>query len=776
MELEKLIVDLAWILIIAGVTTLICKKLKQPVIIGYVLAGFLLSPVTQFFPMFVGSTEEIEVLADIGVIFLMFALGLEFNLHKMIQVGVSGTLSAAVQILGMVFVGYLVGMLLGWSATDSLFLGGMLSMSSTIITVKAIEDCNMMDRKFSSLAIGTLIIEDIAAIFLMMVLSTVSVSQGGGADLFVTIGKLLFYLAFWLIVGILILPTVIQKIQHLLSGETLLIVALAVCFGMVLIAEALGFTEALGAFMAGSLLAGTSVAEKTEKLVAPCKDLFVAVFFVSVGFLVVPSTLVEYAVPILILIVATIIGKIILLTGSYLLTRQDLDTSVHCALSQTQVGEFSFVIASLGLSLGVTGEFLYPVIVAVALITTFTTPFLLRGAVPFTHLLEKHLPDKLLASIEVRSRKEGEENDPKQKEISAVWRRYLKRYFFRICILTLVCSGLIFLGKGVLLPFALEYFPYTATKIIVMIVVIIILLPFIPPLIISNDPGFATLWVSGPFNKFPLTVLMGIRFAFAVGLLMLVPIMFFDHIPFWLLLLMIPIAFSAGHSKRLKGSYLNIAAKFMTNLNEKQLLENSRKEQLLWESDHLIVDIYRVPENSPLIGRSLADLEWGRTFRLNVIRMRRGKKVVNLPEGKEVLKAGDYIAVYGALHSIDNFRLIYSERALIFQGDETLTLCHYIKNQDHIQDKDQLYCYGILIKKGSSYVGKSIRDSGLKNNRQCFVIGVERELLPITEPSPNFILRADDILWVLGTVETVLYLLEDDSVTYHSANAKPQKA
>lgn len=776
MELEKLIIDLAWILIIAGFTTLICKKLKQPVIIGYVLAGFLLSPVTEFFPMFVGSTEEIEVLADIGVIFLMFSLGLEFNLQKMVQVGVSGTLSAAVQIVGMVFLGYFVGMLLGWSATDSLFLGGMLSMSSTIITVKAIEDCNMMDRKFSSLAIGTLIIEDIAAIFLMMVLSTVSVSQGGGAGLFVTIGKLLFYLAFWLILGIFILPTLIQKIKGLLTGETLLIVSLAVCFGMVLIADALGFTEALGAFMAGSLLAGTAVAEKTEKLVSPCKDLFVAVFFVSVGFLVVPSTLVEYIVPILILIVVTIIGKVLLLGASYLLTRQDLDTSLHCALSQTQVGEFSFVIASLGLSLGVTGDFLYPVIVAVALITTFTTPFMLRAGVPLVRFAKNHLPKKLLASIENRSRKDGEEDDPEQKEISAVWRSYLKRYCFRVILFSLICAGLIFFGKGVLLPFALDYFPYAATKLVVMGIVLLVILPFIPSLIISNDPGFATLWVASPFNKFPLTVLMGIRFAFAVGLLMLVPIMFFDHISYGWLILMIPVAVLAGRSKRLRGIYLNIAAKFMTNLNKKELLENSKKKQLLWESDELIVDVYRVPEESPLIDRSLADLEWGRTFRLNVIRLRRGKKVLNLPEGSETLKSGDYIAVYGTLRSIENFRLIYNERALILQSGETLNLSHYIRNQNHIAEKDRLYCYGILIKKGSPYVGKSIRDSGLKNNRQCFVIGVERELLPMTEPSPNLILRSEDILWILGTVDTVLSLLKDDTVSYHALNGKKQKA
>ncbi|MBQ6811029.1 MAG: cation:proton antiporter, partial [Firmicutes bacterium] len=565
MELEILIVDLAWILIIAGITTLICKKLKQPVIIGYVLAGFLLSPVTDFFPMFVGSMEEIKVLADIGVIFLMFGLGLEFNLHKMVQVGVSGTLSAAVQILGMVLLGYLTGMLLGWSATDSLFLGGMLSMSSTIITVKAIEDCKMMDRKFSSLAIGTLIIEDIAAIFLMMVLSTVSVSQGGGADLFITIGKLLFYLAFWLVLGILILPTLIQKVQHLLAGETLLIVALAVCFGMVLIADALGFTEALGAFMAGSLLAGTNVAEKTEKLINPCKDLFVAVFFVSVGFLVVPSTLLEYIFPILLIIVVTLIGKVILLAGSYILTRQDLDTSVHCAFSQTQVGEFSFVIASLGLSLGVTGEFLYPVIVSVALITTFTTPFLLRGAAPCVSLLEKKLPQKWLDSIDHRSRKEEEENDPKQKEISAVWRRYLKRYAVRILMYSLIGAGVIVLGREFLLPLALEYFPNSFTKVVVMLVVFLAILPFMPQLMISHDTGFATLWVASPFHKLPLLVLIGIRCAVAIGLMMLVPIMFYDDIPFWLLLLMVPIAFIAGKSKRLRGSYLALAAKFMTN-------------------------------------------------------------------------------------------------------------------------------------------------------------------------------------------------------------------
>lgn len=770
-----LITDLALILIIAGLTTLICKKLKQPVIIGYVLAGFLLSPVAEFFPMVVGDMEEIETLAEIGVIFLMFSLGLEFNLHKMAQVGVSGTLSASVQIIGMVLLGYLVGMVLGWSATDSLFLGGMLSMSSTIITVKAIEDCHMWERKFASLAIGTLIIEDIAAIFLMMVLSTVSVSQGGGADLIFTIAKLLFYLAFWLLLGIFLIPTIIQKIRRLLTGETLLIVSLALCFGMVLIADALGFSSALGAFMAGSLLAGTSVSEKTEELVAPCKDLFVAVFFVSVGFLVVPSTLLQYLVPILILIAVTLLGKTLLLSVSYLLTRQDLKTSIHCAFSQTQVGEFSFVIASLGLSLGVTGDFLYPVIVAVALITTFTTPFLLRAAAPFTAFLEKHLPDKVLATIETRSRKEEDESDSQQTEISAVWRRYLKYYFSRIIIYTLVCAGIIVLGKEFLLPFVTEYIPFDVPKFAVMALVVLCLMPFLPQLMFSHDPDFTTLWMQSPFNKLPLTVLMGVRFALAVGLLILVPVIFYDRLPFQTLLFIIPVAIFASRSKRLRGSYLQIAAKFVANLNEEQLHQRNKDKTLLWESKDLVISVFQVPPDSALIGRTLGDLEWGRVFRLNVIRLIRGKKITNLPSGGETLKENDRICLYGGVRAMEDFRLIYEASGLNCIHQETCTLREYIVNQDHIPEKYQLYCYGMVIKKGSAYVGKSIRDSGLKSDRSCFVVGVERQLLPITEPSPNFVLRADDIIWILGTVKTVVELLQDVSIVDHEANAKKRK-
>lgn len=757
-----MITDLALILLFAGITTLICKKLKQPVIIGYILAGFLLSPMVGFFPN-MGNTEEISVLAEIGVIFLMFSLGLEFNLHKMAKVGVSGTLSAIIHIIGMGLLGYLIGLLLGWSHTDSLFLGGMLSMSSTIITIKSLEDAKMREAKFTRLAIGTLIIEDIAAVFLMLILSTAAASRGSGETLLITIGVLLFYLALWLVLGIFIIPTVIKKIHHLMNNETLLIVTLAICFGMVWMADAIGFSAALGAFMAGSLLAGTGVAGRTEKLVAPCKDLFVAVFFVSVGFLVDPATLFSYIIPILILIAVTIVGKVIFLTGAYLLTRQSIHTAVHGAFAQTQIGEFSFVIASLGLSLGVTGDFLYPVIVAVAVITTLTTPFMLKAAPSFAAFLEKRLPDPMLRAIAANSKVAVEEENKKSKK-RETWNRCLKHYFSRTALYLLLVAGIIVLGHQVLLPFALSYFPDKITKIAVIAFLYLCLLPFLPQLLISHDPDFTALWMQDRFNKLPLLILMGLRFAITLAALIIIPVLFYNTTYFWLLLFTIPLAFLAARSKRLRGSYLRIAAKFLANLNEHQLREKSEVKDLLWMDSDLLVDTYRIPANSALVSRSLENLQWGRTLHLNIIKIIRGKRHLNLPTGKESLNEGDVFYLFGAAGSIDNFRLIYGDTAVERLNRENVTLYQYIMHQDEFNEKDQLFCYGALVHKNSPFTGKSIRDSGLRKECNCFIIGVERDLYPIRDPSPNFILRTGDIIWLLGSVYTVTQLIQDEAI------------
>ena len=761
-HLPTLVTDLALILIFAGITTLICKKLKQPVIIGYILAGFLLSPMVGFFPD-MGNTQEINVLAEIGVVFLMFSLGLEFNLHKLAKVGVSGTLAATVQIVAMVFLGYLIGLLLGWSQTDSLFLGGMLSMSSTIITVKAIEDVKMRDTKFARLAIGTLIIEDVAAVFLMLILSTTAVSRGGGASLFLTIGSLLFYLVLWLILGIILVPTFIKKISRLLNNEVLLIVTLAICFGMVWLAVAIGFSSALGAFMAGSLLAGTGVAGRTEKLVAPCKDLFVAVFFVSVGFLVDPATLIAYILPILILIVVTIAGKLLFLTATYLMTRQDIHTAVYCSCAQTQIGEFSFVIASLGLSLGVTGEFLYPIIVAVAIVTTLTTPFLLKAAVPLAGLLERRLPASWRAAITESSRGSAREESVRSEK-AVLWQRCLKHYFSRTALNTLFIAGVIVLGHKVLLPYALGYFPYPATKLAVMIFLYLCLLPFLPQMLRNHNPDFTALWMQERFNKLPLLLLMGLGIAITLTALAVIPLLFYNQTNYWLLLFSVPLAIFAARSKKLRGGYLRVAAKFMANLNEQQLRESSGVKTLLWMDSALLVDTYVIGEGSVLTGRTLLDLQWGRTLHLNVIKIIRHKKHLNLPSGKEALMEGDILYLYGGDSAISNFRMIYADSAARRLNQDDVTLYQYIMGQDAFAEKDQLFCYGALIHKNSPFVGKSINDSHFRKDYNCFIIGVERDLYPIRDPSPHFILRSNDILWILGSVTTVTQLIQDDSL------------
>ena len=306
--LPSLITDLTILLAIAAVTTLLCKKINLPSVLGYILAGFLAGPVVAVLPT-IDDMATIQVWSDIGVIFLMFGLGLEFSVHKMGEVGVPGFLSAGIQAVGVGVLGFYLGVLLGWSTMDAVFLGVMLAMSSTMITMKSIEDMGLKDEPFAGLAMGTLVIEDIIAIFAMVILSTISVSQSiSGLELAGRLGLLLFYLALWLILGIFILPTVMKKLIGFMNDEMLLIFSLALCFLMALLADRIGLSTELGAFLAGSLLAGTVHAERVEHLVTPCKNLFGAVFFISVGFMVQPAMILQYIGPILLLSAAAIVG------------------------------------------------------------------------------------------------------------------------------------------------------------------------------------------------------------------------------------------------------------------------------------------------------------------------------------------------------------------------------------------------------------------------------------------------------------------------------------
>jgi CPA2 family monovalent cation:H+ antiporter-2 len=750
-HLATLISDLALLLVVAGATTLLCKKINQPTVIGYILAGFLIGPVVSFIPT-IGDSENITLWAEIGVIFLMFSLGLEFSLHKLMTVGTTGIVAALLQIGGMMLLGYGVGILMGWSAMDSLFLGGMLSMSSTMITIKAIEDLGLKEKKFTKLAIGTLVIEDIVAIFLMVVLSTISVSQGvSGAELAATIIKLMMYLMVWLLLGIYLIPSFLQKTQNLMNNETLLVVSLGICFGMVWMADAIGFSSALGAFMAGSIMAGTVHGERIEHLVNPCKDLFGAVFFVSVGLMVVPAMLVEYFVPILILTIVTIVGKMVLLVAGMMTGGEDLETSVCGAMSQTQIGEFSFIIATLGTSLAVTSDFLYPVIVAVSVVTTFTTPFFIKSSDGVCRIIKKVTPQGIQNLVE---RYRAARNEVRDDEKDQDWKLFLKGYastFLIYGILLLVISEV---GRLLIYPALADMLPNaTLAASLTCILIYIVMAPLLAPMMIFRKKHFTALWLKTFANHLPLMVLIVLRTGVTLFLAVR-PIYQLFHMPRWALLLIVPLVFLISRSDWMVGRYLEIEARFLSNFNEKKLQELKEVEKdkgHAWLDEQVQVSEYICTSANAACDMELKELQWGRMWQVNVIKIIRGKKHINIPEGDEKLYAGDRLYLLGTAKAQENFNLFNEQRNLLLEGEnDNVSLHAFIENQDEYTEEQQLFSYAVTVKKGTPLAGCSVRDSGIKSKWNAYLIGVERNMMPMMNLNANFILNADDLLWVLG--------------------------
>ena len=516
-ELAPLIEDLALILFSAGVMTLLFKKLKQPLVLGYIVAGFLASPHLSYTPSVVDS-ENVHLWADIGVIFLLFALGLEFSFKKIVKVGGSAIIAACTIIFCMIFLGVSVGTLFAWSRMDCLFLGGMLAMSSTTIIYKAFADLDLFNKQFTQLVMSILILEDILAIVLMVLLSTMAVSNNvEGLDLLLSIGKLGFFLILWFVVGIWLIPLLLRKTRKLMSDETLLIVSLAMCFFMVVIAAQTGFSAAFGAFIMGSILAETVEAEHIDHLVKPVKDLFGAIFFVSVGMMVDPSMILEYAVPILAITLTILLGQSIFGSLGVLLSGQTLKTSMQCGFSLTQIGEFAFIIASLGVSLGVTSNFLYPIVVAVSVITTFLTPYMIRLAEPASDFVEAHLPEKwkhTLARYATGTRNVNHDS---------VWKRFLVNIVRNTVIYSIVCVAIVTISLNIVQPFVVGIIPGVWGNLLVAVITILFLAPMLRAIMVRGNHGkeFVALWQDSK-NHAPLLATVIIRVLIAIVFLMFV--------------------------------------------------------------------------------------------------------------------------------------------------------------------------------------------------------------------------------------------------------------
>ncbi|MDY5082344.1 MAG: cation:proton antiporter [Candidatus Limivicinus sp.] len=736
MHLPELISDLAIMLLTAGVVTVIFKKIKQPLVLGYIVAGFLIGP---YMPLFftVADSASISTWSEIGVIVLMFGLGLEFNLHKLAQVGGTAIITALTEVGGMLLIGFGVGQLLGWGIMDSVFLGGMLSMSSTTIIIKAFDELGVRNQGFAQLVFGTLVIEDIAGIFMMIILSTLSVSQSiSGGALAMKLALLVLYLALWLILGIYLLPTLMNKATPLMNDETLLVSSLGICFGMVLLANALGFSSALGAFMAGSLLAGTVHAERVEHLTSGVKDLFGSVFFLSVGMMLDPAMIVKYIVPILIITLVTLVGKLIFSSLGVLLSGQTLKNAVHCGCSLAQIGEFAFIIASLGLSLGVIADYIYPIIVSVSIITTLTTPSFIKGSDKLYEWLEKVLPSKLTEKL---ARYTDEEQSSKEK--NGDWSAYLGRYVKVTAFYGVVMLGIALIGSLVQLPLLgkLGLEPWLA-KLICLAVVYLGMSIFIRPMLDMKSPQFTTLWVKNRNFRLPLMALTAIRVLIIV-IIAFIPANTVSGVAgLWLLPLILAAVLLIYRSGWFASAYLSVEARFLANFNERQLQRLDSDDAVEWLDQRLHVLSFQYEQQ----GGTLKELGWGKRFGVNVIKIVRGKRHINIPSGDAALHSGDTVYILGEPAELRNLCLDLG----IAEPAELPTLREFIAAED--SDPDALYSYAISVDKGSELAGKTVRGSGIRDNYDCMVLGLQRSRLPIAQPDVNMQIQNGDLVWVLG--------------------------
>lgn len=763
MHLDYLISDLALILIVAAVVTLIFKKINQPVVLGYIVAGFLISPNFEYLPTVV-EAADIHVWANIGVVFLMFGLGLEFSFKKIATVGGSAFIIALTVMVAMLFIGTGIGSLLGWGKMDCIFLGGMLSMSSTMIILKAYEEYDLKKEKFAQIVLGTLVIEDIAGIFMMIILTTISVSQNvSGVAMVTEIGMMLVYLVIWLLLGIYLIPSVLKKISGLLNDELLLIFSLGLCMGMVVIANFIGFSSALGAFMAGSILAGTVKAIEIEHIVKPIKDLFGAIFFVSVGMMIEPKLLVEYIGPILIITVVTILGQMTFATIGMLLSGQSIHTAVRGGFSMVQIGEFSFIIATLGMALGVISDFLYPIIVCVSVITSFTTPVFINNSEKAFKFIDDKVPDGLWAFI-TKHTSENRSNKDKDQD----WLIYIRKVLLR----TGLCSVMMFIiywaGLEYVQPFINNHMQeHMMADIITAAIMIAFMIPFVNFMHGTNNELFTKLWLKHRTNRLSLLTLKTVRILIAACFVALVLREIF-RIPFILLVLiaLVPIVLII-RSDYINGMTINLEMRFVANFSERTLAREKRergiKGQHRWLDESLYVAEFRVTDT--VDNKTIYDFTKSRAFTVTIIKIIRGKKTINMPEGSEPVMEGDILHMLGTENEIESCTiLLENDECIEYTERDDIILKDYVYSQTFygIKAEQQLICCPISIDKESEFLKKSIKNCGLREKYRGSVIGIERGDLPIINPDIDTILQQGDLMWVLGTKRMADSLIKGD--------------
>ncbi|MBQ6658237.1 MAG: cation:proton antiporter [Prevotella sp.] len=744
-ELPSMIQDLALMLVVAGIVTLIFKKLKQPLVLGYIVAGFLVSPNMPYTASVIDH-EGVHLWADIGVMFLLFSLGLDFSFKKILKMGASPVISTCTIIFCMSMLGVLVGYSFGWSKMDCIFLGGMLAMSSTTIIYKAFDDLGLRQQQFAGLVMSVLILEDILAIVMMVMLSAIaSGNNPDGGQMLGSIMKIGFFLILWLIVGIFAVPLFLKQVRKLINNEVLLVVSLGLCCAMAVFSTKVGFSSAFGAFIMGSILAETIEAEKIEKLVEPVKNLFGAIFFVSVGMLVDPKILVDYAGPIALLVLTILVGQAVFGTFSFMLGGESLKSAMRCGFSMAQIGEFSFIIASLGLSLGVISDFLYPVVVAVSVITTFLTPYMIRLATPVYSRLERHLPKRLIQSLNRLSM--GNTHTQEQSK----WKKLLAQMAVNTLIYSILTMAAIAVMFTFFLPFMRELLAGAGDNLyanaIVGVVTVIIIAPFLRAMVMKKNRSeeWRALWAESNRNRLPLIFTIIVRAVIAIAFIFYICHKLSHFTNALMITIGVIVVALIVVSRAVKRRSITLERLFVQNLRSRDIeAQVHGKKRPLYEGRLLDRDIhiadFQVPFNSMWMGSTLKQLDLGRKYGVHISSIMRGGMRINIPDGDYVIFPYDVLQVIGSDEQFTAFREALEKEVL---------------GEDYDWENREMKLRQLVIGEDSPFVGKSLIESGIRDLYSCMVVGLEEGKESLSRYAPTRKFQAGDIIWVVGEQESL---------------------
>ena len=740
-EIPHLIQDLALILMVAGLVTLLFKKLRQPLVLGYIVAGFLVSPHMPYL-MSVVDKADIQTWADIGVMFLLFSLGLDFSFKKILKMGMAPVIAAITIIFCMMALGTGVGTLFGWSRMNCLFLAGMLAMSSTTIIYKALDDLGLRQQRFAGLVMSVLILEDVLAIVMMVMLSTIARGANpDGSMMIESVGKIVFFLVLWFVVGIFLIPPFLRKTRRLMNDETLVVVALGLCCAMAVLSTTVGFSSAFGAFVMGSILAETIEADKITTVVEPVKNLFGAIFFVSVGMLVDPAILVSYAVPILVLVLTILVGQAIFGTMGFMLSGQPLKTAMRCGFSMAQIGEFAFIIASLGLSLRVISDFLYPVVVAVSVITTFLTPYMMKAAIPCYEFMERRLPRKWIRRLDHM----GAIHHTTQTENNH-WRALLKAMAWNVVIYSILSVAVVAIMLSLFLPFMRRLLPgwelHWWANGITGILTVAMISPFLRSMIMKKNHSeeFKALWTESRLNRLPLIFTVLVRVAIGAGFIFYICNYLSRFKNALIITIALVVILLMALSRRLKHRSIRLERLFVQNLRSRDIAAQvSGKRRPLFEGHLLDRDIhiseFIVPVDSLWAGKTLAQLKLGNRFGVHVSSILRGSHRINIPDGNMMLFVGDKLQAIG--------------------NDEQLNIMNAAMQAELLpEDADiehrEMKLQKLVITAESPLVGKTLKESNVRQRYNFMVVGVEEGQKNLTMINPNRRFEVGDIVWVVG--------------------------